>query len=61
MEKCQGKKNFAKGTVKRKETKQDAKGKKGVNYGKKVTKEEKIHGFTDYRYNENLKCASSAE
>ena len=41
MEKCQGKKNFAKVTVKRKETKQDAKGRKGVNYGKKVTKGKK--------------------
>ena len=41
MEKCQEKKNFAKGTVKRKETKQDVKGIKGVNYGKKVTKDKK--------------------
>lgn len=35
--------------------------KKVLIMAKKLIKEEKIHGFTDYRYNEDLKCASSAE
>lgn len=42
MENAKGKRIFVKGTVKRKETKQDAKGKKGVNYGKKLRRKKRF-------------------
>lgn len=46
------KKEFCKGTVRSKETKQEANRRKSVSYSKKAEKD-KIHRFSNFKFNED--------